>query len=121
MEREATGRIRARVLASIIPILMDYERDGCEEFDPDGPDDAVGRFLDDRLIRFVRAYLHARDPESYYQRDRLVTDPVCGMILKRAEAVGHLEYGGVTYHFCTEGCQQRFQRDPERFLRGSAA
>ena len=39
---------------------------------------------------------------------RGVTDPVCGMRVDRAKAV-RLEHAGHTYHFCSDGCRDRFQ------------
>jgi Cu+-exporting ATPase len=45
-----------------------------------------------------------------------VVDPVCGMTIEPADAVGHEEYKGRTYYFCSNDCFQRFRREPERFL-----
>jgi Cu+-exporting ATPase len=45
-----------------------------------------------------------------------VLDPVCGMTISPADAVGHIDYRGQTYHFCAESCLQQFKDDPERFL-----
>jgi Cu+-exporting ATPase len=48
-----------------------------------------------------------------------VTDPVCGMTISPEEAVGHDEYKGQTYYFCSQSCQERFRATPEAFLVGS--
>jgi Cu+-exporting ATPase len=45
-----------------------------------------------------------------------VLDPVCGMTIDPADAVGHVEHDGVTYYFCNESCLERFQADPDAFL-----
>ncbi len=45
-----------------------------------------------------------------------VLDPVCGMTIAPADAVGHVDYRGTTYYFCNESCLEQFQADPERFL-----
>jgi len=45
-----------------------------------------------------------------------VVDPVCGMTIDPADAVGHVEHRGRTYYFCNQSCMERFQADPERFL-----
>jgi Cu+-exporting ATPase len=45
-----------------------------------------------------------------------VIDPVCGMTIAPSEAVGHLDYQGHTYYFCSTSCLQRFQADPKPFL-----
>ncbi|MEK7836798.1 MAG: YHS domain-containing protein [candidate division NC10 bacterium] len=113
----AAERIRLTFEASIIPILMEYEREGMIEYGLGTPDPgAVGPFLDERIVRFVQDYLRLREPDSPYQKDRRVTDPVCGMTLRRAEAAATLEHGGRTYHFCVPECRERFAADPERFM-----
>jgi Cu+-exporting ATPase len=45
-----------------------------------------------------------------------VSDPVCGMTIDPADAVGHLEYHGRTYYFCHDSCLERFRADPAGFL-----
>jgi YHS domain-containing protein len=116
------GIERARVVfvASIIPILMDYEREGVFECGLEAPDaEGVAAFLDQRIVLFVEDYLRIQDPATPYQRDRLVTDPVCGMTLRRAEAAASMEHDGRPYYFCVPECRDRFEADPERYLRRS--
>jgi Cu+-exporting ATPase len=45
-----------------------------------------------------------------------VVDPVCGMTIDPADAVGHIEHRGQTYYFCAQNCLEQFRADPERFL-----
>ena len=45
-----------------------------------------------------------------------VIDPVCGMTIDPADAVGHHDYKGQTYYFCAESCLEQFRDNPERFL-----
>jgi P-type Cu+ transporter len=45
-----------------------------------------------------------------------VVDPVCGMTIDPADAVGHVEHRGQTYYFCTQSCLEQFKADPQRFL-----
>jgi Cu+-exporting ATPase len=45
-----------------------------------------------------------------------VIDPVCGMSISPAAAVGHVDYGGRTYYFCSKGCQAKFLENPKKFL-----
>jgi P-type Cu+ transporter len=45
-----------------------------------------------------------------------VLDPVCGMTISPADAVGHLDYKGERYYFCNPSCLGQFKADPERFL-----
>jgi Cu+-exporting ATPase len=43
-------------------------------------------------------------------------DPVCGMTIDEADAVGAHEHGGVTYYFCNPSCLERFKKSPQTFL-----
>jgi Cu+-exporting ATPase len=43
-------------------------------------------------------------------------DPVCGMTVDPATARGSFAYQGTTYYFCTPGCLQKFQAEPQRYL-----
>ena len=45
-----------------------------------------------------------------------VLDPVCGMTISPADAVGHLEHRGHTYYFCNESCLERFTANPDEFV-----
>jgi YHS domain-containing protein len=103
---------------SIIPILIDYEGEACTELpiDPNAAR-ALEGFLDARIERFVSDYLRLQEPDSPYQRDLLVIDPVCGMTLRRTESAGSVEFAGRTYHFCVRACRDRFEADPRAFVR----
>lgn len=50
----------------------------------------------------------------------IVTDPVCGMTIDPAEAVGSSLYQGETYHFCSRGCEVKFNVAPESYAVQSA-
>jgi len=43
-------------------------------------------------------------------------DPVCGMTVAPEKAARKVEHGGETYYFCSNGCAQRFEREPGKFL-----
>src|SRR5579864_2351406 len=45
-----------------------------------------------------------------------VVDPVCGMTIDPADAVGTHAHRGTTYYFCNPSCLEQFRADPERFL-----
>lgn len=48
-----------------------------------------------------------------------VIDPVCGMTISPADAVGTVEHGGKLYHFCSESCVERFRANPSAFVSGA--
>src|SRR5215207_1098089 len=50
-----------------------------------------------------------------------VIDPVCGMTIAPADAVGHAEHRGHTYYFCHQSCLDAFVADPAQFLDTSRA
>ena len=47
-----------------------------------------------------------------------VVDPVCGMSISPADAVGIAEHNGQTFHFCSDACLQQFRANPDRFAGG---
>jgi uncharacterized membrane protein YraQ (UPF0718 family)/YHS domain-containing protein len=46
-----------------------------------------------------------------------VLDPVCGMQVESARAPASREHDGQRLYFCSDRCGERFERDPERFIR----
>ena len=44
------------------------------------------------------------------------TDPVCGMAVDPATAAATSEHDDQTVYFCSAGCKDRFDREPERYL-----
>lgn len=44
-----------------------------------------------------------------------VTDPVCGMTIDPASAAGSSRYNGETYHFCSRGCEIKFDAAPGQY------
>ncbi|HYO75216.1 MAG TPA: YHS domain-containing protein [Thermoanaerobaculia bacterium] len=45
-----------------------------------------------------------------------VTDPVCGMTIDPATAAGSSTYKGQTYHFCSRGCETKFNVAPTEYV-----
>ena len=45
-----------------------------------------------------------------------VLDPVCGMTIDPADAVGDVDYKGQKYFFCSQSCLERFRANPAEFL-----
>ena len=45
-----------------------------------------------------------------------VKDPVCGMDIDPNTAAGKSEYKGQTYYFCSAGCKNSFDKDPEKYV-----
>jgi RND family efflux transporter MFP subunit len=45
-----------------------------------------------------------------------VKDPACGMEIDLAKATEKSEYRGKTYYFCSKGCKEQFDKNPEQYL-----
>ena len=46
----------------------------------------------------------------------MAIDPVCKMKVDEATAQWTSEYKGQMYYFCSPGCKQSFDQNPEQFL-----
>lgn len=94
----------------IIPILMKYEPHARIEFPLEGIDAAaVGAWLDDRIVDFVRAYLSLHKNE-YYLKDHMVVDPVAGVRFPRFAAAATLESKGKTFYFIGEETKREYEK-----------
>lgn len=101
----------------IIPILMDYQRGASFALNLENPNlHGAAEFLDSRIVRFVSDYLSIREPGSPYQRDLMVTDPVCRMSFRRADAAASVDHDGRRYYFCMHACRESFGDNPDRYL-----
>ena len=49
--------------------------------------------------------------------NQTVHDPVCHMDIDIKEAAGRSDYNGLTFYFCSPGCKQDFDGDPEGVLK----
>jgi len=58
----------------------------------------------------AHAHSHSAEHES-----ATVLDPVCGMTISPADAVGTADHNGQTYHFCSDSCLERFRANPAQF------
>lgn len=53
--------------------------------------------------------------------DGKVVDPVCGMTVKLGAGKPSLTYRHDSYHFCSQGCHDKFESDPYFYLSGNKA
>ena len=47
----------------------------------------------------------------------MAIDPVCKMTVSEDKAVAKSEYKRKIYHFCHKSCKERFDKDPEKYLK----
>lgn len=43
-------------------------------------------------------------------------DPVCGMNVDSQNTAAAAVHGGRTYYFCSAGCREKFEKDPQSYL-----
>src|SRR5262249_30513717 len=48
-------------------------------------------------------------------------DPVCGMTVRSDSSSHPVTYAGTTYYFCSVGCRDAFEREPEAYISGPYA
>jgi Cu+-exporting ATPase len=51
--------------------------------------------------------------------ENVVRDPVCGMIVDPEAGKPTADHDGHVFHFCREGCRDKFVKEPERFLQAT--
>ncbi len=47
----------------------------------------------------------------------MAIDPVCKMTCDETTAKFTSKYKGQTYYFCAKGCKDRFDKDPEKYVK----
>lgn len=47
----------------------------------------------------------------------MAIDPVCKMTVKEDKAAATAEYRGKTYYFCAKVCKEKFEKEPEKYVR----
>ena len=56
------------------------------------------------------------EQHQHEQHSSDVVDPVCGMTISPADAVGTVDHNGQTYYFCSDTCLQQFRENPAAFV-----
>jgi len=97
----------------ILPVLMEFERHAEIEFPLEQVDvEALTKWLDDRIVAFVKTYLALHENE-YYLQDHMVEDPVAGVRFPKYAAAATLEVEGRTYYFIGEETRAAFEQQEE--------
>jgi YHS domain-containing protein len=92
----------------ILPILMEFPRHAQAEFPLEAVDAAaVGKWMDDRIIDFVKSYL-AMTHNQYYLKGHLVTDPIAGVMFPKFAAAATAEHNGKSHYFISEKTRDEF-------------
>jgi YHS domain-containing protein len=108
-DRDIT-KVILRYDLDITPVLQRFDAHSELEFPLDAVDpEAVARWVDDRIVSFVKAYLSLHENE-YYLKDEMVEDPVVGVRFPKFAAGATLERGGKTYYFVGEETRREFEQ-----------
>ena len=62
---------------------------------------------------------HHGDSEASSLMNKIV-DPVCGMTINPATSKYRCDHDGLTFHFCSTRCREKFAADPASYLTGQA-
>ena len=94
----------------IIPILMKFEPHARVEYPLGSADpNAIAKWIDDRIVDFVRTYLSLHENE-YYLKSQLVTDPIAGIEFPKSAAGATIEREGKKYYFISEETRAEFEK-----------
>ncbi len=94
----------------IIPILMKFDSHSELKLPIEGIDrEAVGKWIDDRIISFVKSYL-AVHQNNFYLKDHLVEDPIAKVRFPKYAAGAKLERNGKTIYFLGEETRREFEQ-----------
>jgi hypothetical protein len=94
----------------IIPIFMRYEPHAELELPLDAVDQAAAaKWIDDRIVDFVRTYLSMGENEIY-MRDRMVEDPIAHVRFPDFAAGATLEWRGQKFYFIGEETRREFEK-----------
>jgi YHS domain-containing protein len=94
----------------IIPVIMRFKNHDEIEFPLDSVDkEAVGKWLDDRIVEFVQTYFSMGESEIYL-KDQMVEDPIAHVRFPKIAAATTLEWGGQTFYFIGEETRREFEK-----------
>ncbi|HXJ48035.1 MAG TPA: YHS domain-containing protein, partial [Candidatus Acidoferrum sp.] len=69
------------------------------------------------LVTARRKRGHVAPPPAVASPVVFATDQVCGMTVDPLTSQHRADHGGTTYWFCSGGCKDAFEKEPERYLR----
>lgn len=94
----------------IVPILMKFDSHAELEMPLEKIDrDAIGRWMDERIMSFVSTYV-ALHENQFYLSEQMVQDPVSGTQFPKLAAGATLEREGHTYYFVSEETRREFEK-----------
>lgn len=99
--------LTARYSLEILPVLMEFKRDEERSFPLEDADEAMGLWVEEKIVEFVDTYLRL-ETHPLYQKENIVIDPVCGMQIAATASTSSVVLTGHTVYFCSEVCKEAF-------------
>jgi YHS domain-containing protein len=94
----------------IIPVLMHFTPHAETEFPLGAVDkDAVAKWIDERIVDFVRTYLSLGENE-WYMKDQMVEDPIAQVRFPKQAAAATLDWNGKKFYFVGEETRREFAK-----------
>lgn len=94
----------------IIPVLTRFTPHAEIEFPLDAINkEAVGQWIDERIVEFVRTYLSLGENE-WYLKDHMVEDPIAQVRFPKQAAAATLDWHGQKIYFVGEDTRREFAR-----------
>jgi hypothetical protein len=94
----------------IVPILMKFDSHDEISFPLEAVDnEALGQWLDDRIVSFVKTYLSLHE-NQYYLRGHMVEDPIAKVQFPKYAAGATLEAKGKTLYFIDDTTRREFEK-----------
>ncbi|AJE03512.1 YHS domain-containing protein [Geobacter pickeringii] len=103
----ADDGLTVRSTLEIFPTLMEYKRSDETSLSLEGSEEAVVRWVEEKILEFVDTYLRL-ETHPLYQKDYTVVDVVCGMPISVTAAPSKVEQYGRTFYFCSEHCKDAY-------------
>jgi YHS domain-containing protein len=94
----------------IIPVLMHFKSHDEVELPLNAIDkDAAAKWIDDRVVEFVRTYFSMGENEIYL-KDQMVEDPIAKVRFPKIAAATSLEWQGQKFYFIGEETRSEFEK-----------
>lgn len=113
---ESVEHVFVRYEAVLMPVFVRFQPHDKLTIRLDAIDsEKIAGWVEDRVLEFLETYLHHDRGQDDLEED-IVTDPVCGMRLRRSETKGQADYLGHPYFFCSVECHEKFAARPQDFV-----
>jgi YHS domain-containing protein len=113
---ESVERMFVRYEGCLMPVFVRFQPHDkltirLNEINPE----QIADWVEERIFEFLEAYLHHDRGQDDLEED-ILTDPVCGMRLRRSDVRAQTDHRGHPYFFCSTECRDKFEGKPEEFV-----